>query len=151
MWPRWFRMSDVDNKYLELMKLTYNLLVATPTDQQAHFLIQQIKPGVMLSMGEVVDLVRSTKEFYGRIEVRSTTFDRMIVRHRLEDVYHRAKLAGDLREERLALLQLQKLDDLAIKEAKDSGPVIPELPNVIITNRIEAAIIESIPGEDEEE
>jgi len=144
-------MSDVDNKYLELMKLTYNLLVATPTDHQAHFLIQQIKPGVMLSMGEVVDLVRSTKEFYGRIEVRSTTFDRMIVRHRLEDVYHRAKLAGDLREERLALLQLQKLDDLAIKEAKDSGPVIPELPNVIITNRIESAIIESIPGEDEEE
>lgn len=158
MYPRHFQMTDADESYLEMMKKAYNLLLATPTEHQARQLIRQVNLNKTLSMADTMELIRSTKELFGKIEIRDVTFDRAVMRHRLQDLYHRAKLAGDIKNERLALKQLVDLDDLAVKDAKVLGPVIPPLPDVQMEcfqddplPKFEGAIIESLPDASSEE
>lgn len=152
MYPRYFQMTNADEDRLELMKRTYNILIAASTDQQARNLIKVVRPGPALSTSDVLELIRETKEFFGKIEIRDITFDRAVMRHRLLDLYTRAKLSGDIWNERLALKQLTDLDALAVKDPGSSGtPVIPELPDIKIVDMDDAAIIISKPHADEEE
>lgn len=149
MFPRHFQLSNQDADYLELMKRAYNILLTSATDQGARRLISEIKPGSRLALAEVIELIRCTKEFFGKIEVRNVEFDRMVQRQRLIDLYNRCKIANDLFNERLTLHQIERLDSLALKEKEESAPQVPPLPNVTFTP-YEDAIIESMPTDEEE-
>lgn len=159
LWPRHFSITEHDDRYLEAMKLAYNILMAAPTDFEASAMIREVVPGRKLTSAEVTDLKWSTKELFGKMDVRNVDFDRLVMRNQIIDVARRAKLAGDLKNERLAYKDLMNLDRLAVKEHESKAPVVPPLPNVTFTSAVpkkelkekpELAIIESTPHDEEE-
>lgn len=150
MYPRHFQITSADEQYFEMMKLAFSLMMSSETDHRARQLIKLIKPGVTLNAADTLELIHATKEFFGKIDYRNKDFDRMIMRHRIQDNANRARLAGDYKEERLALGQLARLDALEIAEAEAAGPQFPPLPDITF-KVFEDAIIESQPYDGSEE
>lgn len=150
MHPRHFQMTDAESSYLEMMKLAYSILVSCPNPLRARQLIKTIKPGVTLTAGEVLELISTTQKFYVQIESNNQQFERKLLRSRLLDLYERAVKAKDRKTELRVLVEIGKLDVQDDPEGK--GPVVPELPNVVITysqEDAEDAIIESRPEHDD--
>lgn len=147
LFPKHFQLSDQDESYFRLMRMAYNILLSATTDQHALQLIRIMDPEKTLTLSEVVELITETKEFFGRMVLREERFERVRARHRLEEYIVRCQAAGDLKNERLALLQLDKLDDKEFREAQTDGPVIPDVPDVFFISDIEEA--EVIEEEDE--
>jgi hypothetical protein len=159
LWPKYFDISDTDSRALDRMRLAYNILMAAPTDLEARAMIKAAIIGVRLSLSEVIELIWETKALFGRIGTRNSQFDRDVMRAQLIDVARRAKLAGDIKQERLVWNDIIRLDDLALKEKESAGPIVPPLPDVVITNVIppakkeneyDDAIVESTPADEEE-
>ena len=159
MYPRHFQLSSQDEVYLDMMRKAYNMMFDSATDREAQRLIKTMNKDKSLELSEVVELMRCTKLLFGRIDVRDVQFDRMLRRHQLEDIARRARNAGDIKNERLAVSKLIDLDRLQIQEAQDNEPKIPQLPEVIISSAEdiiapesshELAIIESQPHDEEE-
>ena len=152
VYPKYFQRSYTDDDYLELMKLCFSILISATTEFRARQLVKQIRPNLTLDTSDALELIRCTKIFFGKIHYKHDDFDRMYIRERLRDVANRARLTGDIKNERLALKQLTDLDALAIREAESEGPVVPELPNVKFSvfkkpSDVSDAIIESQPIE----
>jgi len=160
MWPKWFDLTEADTKHLERMRIAYNILIAAPTDVEARAMIRTAVLGTRLTISEVIELIYDTKELFGRINASNKDFDRQVVRAQLIELARRAREAGDLKQERLAWSDIIRLDGLALKEKESAGPIVPPLPDVVITNAIpapstrqdhsEPAIIESTPTDEEE-
>lgn len=152
LWPRFFDITEYDARQLDRMKLAYNILIAAPTDLEARAMIQIVITDAHLSFSEVMELIYETKDLFGKLQFRNADFDRSVMRMQLLDLVRRNRLAGDLKEERLALLQLTKLDDLAIKESVNNAPVVPPLPDIKFVTKYadeEMAITESSPDHEE--
>lgn len=152
LWPRHFHITESDARQLERMKLTYNILMAAPTDIEARAMIRVVVTDKDLDTSEVMELIYETKELFGKLQFRQTDFDRGVLRLQLQDLVRRNRVLGNVKEERLALLQLMKLDSLSVKENESSAPVVPALPNVVFVTKYageEAAQIESSPDEEE--
>ncbi len=163
MYPRHFQMNNTDEVYLGMMKSAYNIILTAATEQKARMLIKVIITARSLDTAETLELIRATKEFFGKIEIRDVTFDRMVARHKMMDIAERARIAGDLKQERLAWGKLIDLDALEVRETESQAPVIPELPDIVIlgvdddvdddddVDVDDNAIIESQPGHSDEE
>lgn len=159
MWPKYFDLSNDDALQLDRMRIAYNILVAAPTDVEARAMIRATVLGTKMRLPDVIELIWETKELFGRINTSNRDFDRTVVRAQLIELARRAKVAGDLKQERLAWSDIIRLDGLVLKEQESKAPVIPPLPDVVISSSIpeaqkepigDPAILESTP-EDEEE
>lgn len=147
--PRHFRMTEADENYLELMQLAYSIMYSCPSPMRARQLIKNIKPGVTLSPGEVLELVASTQAFFVKIEHNNAAFKEMMLEARMYDLYERAKNSGDFKTERLTLRMIMTLQQS--KDKGNQGPEIPEMPDIEIVSDIEDAIIESVPKQDDDD
>ncbi len=153
LWPKYFQVTEADARQLERMKLAYNILMAAPSDIEAIASIRVVVMDKELTTSEAMELIYETKELFGKLQFRQIDFDRGVLRLQLQDLVRRNRVSGNTKEERLTLLQLMKLESLAVKDNESSAPVVPPLPNVIITNKYadaEAAHIESSPIDEEE-
>lgn len=152
LWPKYFHITEADSRQLERMKLTFNILMAAPTDFEARAMVRAVVTDTDLSTAEVMELIYETKDLFGKLQFRNIDFDRGVMRMQLLDLVRRNRVSGNAKEERLGLLQLMKLDSLAVKENESNAPIVPALPNVVFVTKYageEAAQIESSPDEEE--
>lgn len=149
-WPRYYPMSHVDAVYFEKVQIAYNILFSADSEIKAQIMIKNAFIGKKLSALQSLELIQSAKELFGKIQIRDTDFDRMMLRHRLNDLVQRARLQNDLKNERLAIKQLAQLDALEVRKKDEGKPEIPILPPLRIVTDAEPAIIESIPVDEEE-
>lgn len=133
LYPRHFTIGGGDDRYLELMKLAYNILINYPNEQQARKRIQNLEPGGDMDLAKVITLIRDTKAFYGRIHPIDIDFERASMRQRLFRLADKAADAGDLETERKTLKTIMDLDALAARAKTDTDPVIPELPALTLS------------------
>lgn len=147
MFPKHFQLNNQDTEYLKLMQAAHSILFSAATDFHARQLIKNMRIGRSFTLGETIELIRSTQELFGKIEMHDKEFSRIVLRHRFQVNANNSREAGDFKEERLALRNLMELDALAVREKEESGPIIPQLPNVRFGD-FDNAIIESRPEDD---